>query len=286
MKKALKAIGTVALAVIAAFTFAACSPQTENLAIGKEMIKYNSQLDALTQLDAGSVDAAVIDSVMARYYATNGAYAGKIAIMEGSLAREQYGIAAKKGSEAFVSEINKALSALAANGKMSEIAAKYGLNADIAITADTKNGYESATDGSWDKIKSSGKIIIGYTVFSPIAFGEGENFTGYDIELARAVKDYLNETYSLSLELEFQKISWASKEVLIENGTIDIIWNGLTITDERREGFCMSNAYLNNDQVAVVKKSDADKFKTADDLKNAVIGVEKGSAGESIVKGE
>ena len=96
------------------------------------------------------------------------------------------------------------------------------LNGVSTHTADTKNGYESATDGSWDKIKSSGKIIIGYTVFAPIAFGEGENFTGYDIELARAVKYYLNETYSLSLELEFQKISWASKEVLIENGTIDL----------------------------------------------------------------
>ena len=49
---------------------------------------------------------------------------------------------------------------------------------------------------------------------------------------------------------------------------------------------CISVPYLNNDQVAVVRTEDKDKYVTPDDLKDAVIGVEKGSAGESVVRGE
>lgn len=127
--------------------------------------------------------------------------------------------------------------------------------------------------------------MIGYTVFAPIAFDEGDGLTGYDIELARAVVEWLNQTYSLDLELEFQIIDWNSKEVLLSNGTIDLIWNGLTIDEQRLANMCISLPYLNNDQVVVIMKTDEDKYVTPEDLADAVIGVEKGSAGESVVRG-
>ena len=95
-----------------------------------------------------------------------------------------------------------------------------------------------------------------------------------------------NEKYSVNLTPEFQIIDWDSKEALLTNGTIDLIWNGLTIDDERLANMCISVPYLNNDQVAVVRTEDKDKYVTPDDLKDAVIGVEKGSAGESVVRGE
>ena len=280
-----KAAALVAAVIMSVTAFAACN-SGEQLAYGKELLTLNTQLDTLTQLNMGAIDAAVIDSVMAGYYSNNGEYAGKVTIMDAVLQREQYGIAARKGDEAFMSKINEALIALYGNGGMQEVAAQFGLTADIALESSTKNPLADATDSSWDDIVASGKIIIGYTIFAPIAFDEGNDLTGYDIELAKKTIEYLNEKYSVNLEPEFQIIDWDSKEALLTNGTIDLIWNGLTIDDERLANMCISVPYLNNDQVAVVRTEDKDKYVTPDDLKDAVIGVEKGSAGESVVRGE
>ena len=280
-----KAAALVAAVIMSVTAFAACN-SGEKLAYGKELLTLNTQLDTLTQLNMGAIDAAVIDSVMAGYYSNNGEYAGKVTIMDAVLQREQYGIAARKGDEAFMSKINEALIALYGNGGMQEVAAQFGLTADIALESSTENPLADATDSSWDDIVASGKIIIGYTIFAPIAFDEGNGLTGYDIELAKKTIEYLNEKYSVNLEWEFQIIDWDSKEALLTNGTIDLIWNGLTIDDERLANMCISVPYLNNDQVAVVRTEDKDKYVTPDDLKDAVIGVEKGSAGESVVRGE
>lgn len=280
-----KAAALVAAVIMSVTAFAACN-SGEKLAYGKELLTLNTQLDTLTQLNMGAIDAAVIDSVMAGYYSNNGEYAGKVTIMDAVLQREQYGIAARKGDKAFMSKINEALIALYGNGGMQEVADQFGLTADIALESSTENPLADATDSSWDDIVASGKIIIGYTIFAPIAFNEGNDITGYDIELAKKTIEYLNEKYSVNLKPEFQIIDWDSKEALLTNGTIDLIWNGLTIDDERLANMCISVPYLNNDQVAVVRTEDKDKYVTPDDLKDAVIGVEKGSAGESVVRGE
>lgn len=280
-----KAAALVAAVIMSVTAFAACN-SGEQLAYGKELLTLNTQLDTLTQLNMGAIDAAVIDSVMAGYYSNNGEYAGKVTIMDAVLQREQYGIAARKDDKAFMSKINEALIALYGNGGMQEVADQFGLTADIALESSTKNPLADATDSSWDDIVASEKIIIGYTIFAPIAFDEGDGLTGYDIELAKKTIEYLNEKYSVNLTPEFQIIDWDSKEALLTNGTIDLIWNGLTIDDERLANMCISVPYLNNDQVAVVRTEDKDKYVTPDDLKDAVIGVEKGSAGESVVRGE
>ena len=280
-----KAAALVAAVIMSVTAFAACN-SGEKLAYGKELLTLNTQLDTLTQLNMGAIDAAVIDSVMAGYYSNNGEYAGKVTIMDAVLQREQYGIAARKDDEAFMSKINEALIALYGNGGMQEVADQFGLTADIALESSTENPLADATDSSWNDIVASGKIIIGYTIFAPIAFDEGDGLTGYDIELAKKTIEYLNEKYSVNLTPEFQIIDWDSKEALLTNGTIDLIWNGLTIDDERLANMCISVPYLNNDQVAVVRTEDKDKYVTPDDLKDAVIGVEKGSAGESVVRGE
>lgn len=280
-----KAAALVAAVIMSVTAFAACN-SGEQLAYGKELLTLNTQLDTLTQLNMGAIDAAVIDSVMAGYYSNNGEYAGKVTIMDAVLQREQYGIAARKDDKVFMSKINEALIALYGNGGMQEVADQFGLTADIALESSTENPLADATDSSWDDIVASGKIIIGYTIFAPIAFDEGDGLTGYDIELAKKTIEYLNEKYSVNLTPEFQIIDWDSKEALLTNGTIDLIWNGLTIDDERLANMCISVPYLNNDQVAVVRTEDKDKYVTPDDLKDAVIGVEKGSAGESVVRGE
>ena len=146
------------------------------------------------------------------------------------------------------------------------------------MTESTTNPYAAATDDSWTQIQSAGKFVVGYTVFAPIAFEGAES--GFDIELAEAVADYLN------VDVEFQEIDWNAKETLLENGTIDLIWNGMTITDDRAAAMCISVPYLYNKQVAIIKKSDASKYTSKESMKNATMTAESGSAGEEVIKGK
>jgi ABC-type amino acid transport substrate-binding protein len=284
MKKVTKVLSVVMAVGCMASVATGCGGET--LAFGKEMLTQKSQLDALMCVNRGDADAAVIDSVMAGYYSTTGDLKGKVSVVEGfNFGEEQYGIAAKKGNEALMAKINEGLIALAGNGGMTEVATTFGLQTELSVTASTSNPYASATDGSWEEVKTSGTLVIGYTIFAPIAYKENGELTGFDTELAKAVVAYLNATYTLSLDVVFEEIDWDSKEALLENGTIDLVWNGMTITPEREEKMCISVPYLKNRQVAVVATSELSNYVTKDDFKKAIIAVESGSAGESVVKG-
>lgn len=284
MKKLLTSITAAFLAVTMLFSLTGCG---QSLALGKEMIKCESQLDAVVKLDQGTLDAVVIDSIMAGYYAKTGDYAGKIAIVEDLvLAQEEYGIAGRKADKAFVSKINDALIALNANGKLAEVADQFGVKSSLALKADTTNPLKDATDDSWNNIVSSKKIVIGYTVFAPIAYEVEGALTGFDIELAKEVVKYLNEQNETEIEVEFMVINWDSKEALLEEGTIDLVWNGMTINEERLAAMCISVPYLYNKQVAVVAADEVENYSDKDSFKNAVIGVEKGSAGQACVEGK
>lgn len=282
--KILTFIMVCVMAIASVFSFAGCQGK---LAMGKEMVKYKTQFDSIVALNNDSVDAIVIDSIMAGYYSVEGSYAGKISIVPNLvLAEEEYGIAGRKGDVSFMSKINEALIALNDLGTMETIANNFGVNDSLTINSSTTNPLTSATDNSWEKIKSSKKIVIGYTVFAPIAYDINGVLTGFDIELARAAVAYLNTVYNTEIDLEFVIIDWNAKEALLENETIDLIWNGMTITEEREEAMCISVPYLANRQVAVVKKENVANYTDKASFENAVIGVEKGSAGMSVVKGK
>ena len=287
MKKTLIVALVVVMMITATLGLTGCS---QNLNMGKEMLKYKSQLDAVVQLDAGTVDAVVIDSVMAGYYAATGDYAGKIAIVPNLvLAQEEYGIAGRKEDKAFMSKINEALIGLTSLGMVDEIAQEYGLTESLAIKDDAEDIYADATDNSWEAIKTSGKVVIGITIFAPIAYYNGEqsveNLVGFDIELAKTAISYINTAYELDLAIEFAIIDWNSKEALLENGTIDLVWNGMTITPQRASDMCISIPYLYNKQVAVVAADKVGEYSDMASFADAVIGVEAGSAGEGVVAG-
>ena len=291
----MKKILSIALAVLLlAFSLVACDKDpASNLAYGKECLAVASQLDALNGLVKGDADIAVIDSVMAGYY-MNGVDTFKdYQVLENVvLAEEQYGIAAKKTNEALMSKVNEALIALV-DTDYKTVASTYGLTTELLVKADTQNPYASATDDSWDKVATAKKVVIGYTLFAPIAYKDGDGadatLKGFDIDLAKAVFAYLNTTYSTEVEVEFVIIEWNQKEAMLENGSIDLVWNGMTITEERSAEMCISVPYLANKQVAVIKKADAEKYAAADaaafadKAKDAIIIVEKGSAGEELV---
>ena len=69
----------------------------------------------------------------------------------------------------------------------------------------------------------------------------------------------------------------------MEDGTLDLVWNGLTITPTRSEEMCISVPYLYNKQVAVIMKSDAGKYTSKESMAKAIMTAETGSAGESVI---
>lgn len=291
----MKKILTIALAVLMlTAALVACNKSESNLNYGKECLAVGTQLDALNGLRKGDADIAVIDSVMAGYYIKSIDSFKDYQILENVvLAEEKYGIAAKKGNEALMGKVNEAMIALA-DTDCKGIASAYGLTSELLVKADTTNPYAAATDGSWDKVAGAKKVVIGYTLFAPIAYydedGADAELKGFDIDLAKAVFSYLNNKYSTEILCEFTVIDWNQKEAMLENGTIDLVWNGMTITDEREAEMCISVPYLANKQAAIVSKADAAKYDAADlaafaeKAKKAVIIVEKGSAGEALVQ--
>lgn len=224
-------------------------------------------------------------SVCASLVACNEEEANKPVVSSVVLAQEQYGIAAKKGNEALISKINEALIAIA-NDEMQTVATTYGLNSEIAVTASTTNPRANATDASWTNVANKNKLVIGYTIFAPIAYDVVDDVPtkGYDIDLAKEVVKYLNEKYSTNVQIEFLLIDWSAKESMLESGSIDLVWNGLTITPEREDEMCISVPYLNNKQVAVVMSKNKDKYTSVESMKDAIAGAETGSAGEEQIK--
>lgn len=193
------------------------------------------------------------------------------------LAEEQYGIAARKGS-GLIKKINEQLVALTKDGTVKAIADRFGLANDLCI--DSSAVIEPLTESEqedWNYLLRQGKVIVAYTDFEPIAFKENDKLTGFDIELARMVFE------RLGLDVQFELIEWKQKETMLAAKTVDCLWNALTITDERKAAMEISLPYMNNKQVAVIRKEDKDRYTSTDNMANAIICAEAGSAGEECV---
>lgn len=132
----------------------------------------------------------------------------------------------------------------------------------------------------WDYIEKNGKMIVGYTLFEPIAYEENGELKGFDIELAKATAEVLG------IDVKFQLIDWESKEFELNSRTIDLVWNGLTVTEERKNNMEFTMSYLSNNQVAVIRSADKDKFTSIDTImnqENVKYCAESGSAGQDVV---
>lgn len=92
------------------------------------------------------------------------------------------------------------------------------------------------------------KLVIGIDdKFAPMGFRDENNeIVGFDIDYAKAAAEKMGK------EVTFQPIDWSAKESELNSGRIDMIWNGYTITDERKEKVLFTKPYLENSQVVVV----------------------------------
>lgn len=151
----------------------------------------------------------------------------------------------------------------------------------VSATTDTTAAEGTTTQSAEDDyeyVKSKGKLVIGITIYDPMNYYDNNGtLVGFDTEYAQAVCE------KLGLEAEFVEINWDTKEIELNAKSIDCIWNGLTINDERRENMDFSDAYIKNMQVVVVKNDNADKYNTTEALKGMVVSAEAGSAGEKAI---
>ena len=132
MKKIISLVLIACMLISAAFVMSSCG--AEDLKIGKQYNALTGQTDVLVQLNAGSIDVGVMDSIMAGYYMSqDSAYSDNLMVVENlTLATEQYGIAARKGS-GFAKKINEALIAMANDGSLETLAAKYGIATELCV---------------------------------------------------------------------------------------------------------------------------------------------------------
>ena len=132
-------------------------------------------------------------------------------------------------------------------------------------------------DNSLAELRSRGVFVLGLDdSFPPMGFRDEKNeIVGFDIDLAKEVSK------RLGVKFRAQPINWDSKEQELNTGKIDCIWNGLTITDERKKNLSFSKPYLANKQVLVVRENSG--FKKLSDLAGKKIALQSGSSAEDAV---
>ena len=147
---------------------------------------------------------------------------------------------------------------------------KVGKVLGLVLAASCVMGMATGCNGNDEKT-----LKIGFTYYEPMNYiDETTNeFVGFDTEFATKV------CAELGYKAEFVEINWNKKVIDLQAGTIDCIWNGMTITDERKENMSITNPYMNNKQVAIIRKEDKDVYKTKEDMNKALLGAEDGSAG-------
>ncbi|NLP29566.1 MAG: transporter substrate-binding domain-containing protein [Clostridiales bacterium] len=143
--------------------------------------------------------------------------------------------------------------------------------------ADPTNNNEAQDESDLGYVKENGKLVIVYTDYAPMNYtDENGEFTGFDTELATLVCE------KLGLEPVFVEINWDTKEVELNAKSIDCIWNGLTIDDERKATMEITVPYVKNAQVVLVKEGTA--YEGTESLIGKAVAAEQGSAGEKIIE--
>ncbi len=159
----------------------------------------------------------------------------------------------------------------------SSSASTEAAEAESAETEATAEDTEEAAaeDSDVAYIQEKGTLIVGITDFEPMDYkDENGSWIGFDADMASQVaKD-------LGVEVQFVEIDWDNKILELENKSIDVVWNGMTLTDEVTSSMECTNAYCNNAQVVVLPADKAEDYPDAESMKDLAFAVEAGSAGE------
>lgn len=133
----------------------------------------------------------------------------------------------------------------------------------------------AAADDSWTRIKEQGYFILGLDdSFPPMGYRDDNNeIVGFDIDLAREVAE------RMGVEVRLQPVVWETVTQELNKGTIDVIWNGCTINEERLAVIDFTKPYMDNKQVVVVLKDSP--YQTLEDLSGKKLAIQQGSSAEA-----
>ena len=149
--------------------------------------------------------------------------------------------------------------------------------ASEAPVSEAPASEEPAAESDMAYVQEKGSLIVGITEFEPMDYqNEAGEWIGFDADLARAFAD------SLGVEAVFQVIEWDNKVMELDGKTIDVVWNGMTLTDEVLSAMECSNAYCNNAQVVILPADSAEDYPDAASMSELNFAVESGSAGEAM----
>ncbi len=249
------------LAIVMVFALAACGAKKDVYAVeagsageavakekGFEINSVDTQAKALMEVDAGTSTAAIIDSLMAGAMVGEGTSYPDLVVTDQKLTEELYGAGCRKGSD-LAAYINQVMSEAYADGTMQEIAKTYGVQAALIEQPAPAADFAAAADGDVAYIQGKGKLVVGITDFAPMDYkDDAGEWIGFDADMAKIVAD------KLGVEIEFIEIDWDNKVFELDGKAIDVVWNGMTLTDAMLEAMECTNAYCNNAQVVITKK--------------------------------
>lgn len=147
----------------------------------------------------------------------------------------------------------------------------------IMTCALTACGGKDAT-----KKESKDTLVVGLDdTFAPMGFRDAKGkLVGFDIDMAKAVGKKLN------MKVDFKAIDWDSKEMELKSGSIDCVWNGMSVTPERKEKMALSAKYLDNKIVVMALNSSDVDVKDSSELANLKIGTQVDSSALAMIKAD
>lgn len=160
-------------------------------------------------------------------------------------------------------------------------AAGFVLASLMLLTGCGNSGESSAASGednSLKKVQDAGELLLGLDpTFKPMGYtDENDQIVGFDIDVAEEV------CKRMGVKLVKVPINWDTKEADLDSGTIDCIWNGMSVSPERAEKMNLSESYMKNAMVFVVKNGSS--AKSMSDLSDKVIAVQNGSTAQTILE--
>ena len=213
---------------------------------GWKITSVGSQADALMEVSSGTSDAAIIDLLMAGAMVGEGTSYPDLKVTDEKLTSELYGAGCRKGSD-LASYINSVMSAAYADGSMLELAKTYGVQ-EALLEQPAAEFTASESDSDVAYIQGKGKLVVGITEFAPMDYKDDNGeWIGFDADMAKLVAE------KLGVEVEFVVIDWDMKVNELDSKNIDVVWNGMTLTEGVTAAMECTNAYCENAQVVITK---------------------------------
>lgn len=161
---------------------------------------------------------------------------------------------------------------------MKKLAAVLLMSLGAVLAGCSKEDSAATQAAATPAPQAAARIVIGLDDnFPPMGFRDEKNeIVGFDIDMAREAAK------RLGAEVQFKPIDWSAKEAELSGKRVDALWNGLTITEERKQNIGFTAPYMENHQIIVVAANSG--IKTKADLAGKVVGAQEGSSAVDAVK--